>query len=464
MPPFIKKRPFSGWLLKMHPASMIILSFAGLILAGALLLMLPPASRKGALPFIDALFTSASAVCVTGLTVVDTGSAFTLFGQTVILLLIQIGGLGVMTVSVMLFTLMGRIIPFRQRMALQDVFAHTPREDIFQMVHTIFVFTAAVEGLGALVLFIRWRLDMPLGAAVWKSVFHSVSAFCNAGFSLFPDNLMRSSGDWTVNAAVCLLIVLGGIGFPVVHDIHCRIKARRIRRYKLAVQTKIVLTTTGVLILAGAVLFWLLESNNAMAGRSLGDSFLIAVFQSVTCRTAGFNTIDIGSLHDATLVLMIFLMFFGASPGSCGGGVKTTTLALIFAYTVSGIRRQKRVNLFSKSIPQDTIGRSLSLILVSISLIAIVVFVILAGSALQGNIGGVPERRFLGYLFEAVSAFGTVGLSMNVTPTLSAWAKSWIILLMLVGRVGILTFAYIVVGGGRAASGIEYAEENIMIG
>ncbi|RJP96087.1 MAG: ATPase [Desulfobacteraceae bacterium] len=459
----LQNKPLARFL-NMHPASMIAYGFVGVILAGAGILMHPASTRSGHIHFIDALFTSASAVCVTGLTVVDTGGYFTIFGQSVILFLIQIGGLGVMTVSVMLFKLVGKNIPFRHRMALQDVFAHTPREDIFQVVKTIFIFTGAVEALGAIVLFVRWQHQMPMGQALYQAVFHSVSAFCNAGFSLFSDSLMKASGDWTVNGVVCLLIVLGGIGFPVVHDIYYRFETRRIKRSKLAVQTKAVLVTTAVLIVVGAVFFWVLEFGNAMAGRPFSESIVISVFQSVTCRTAGFNTIDIGSLHDATLLLMIFLMFFGASPGSCGGGVKTTTLALIVSFTVSRIRRKKRVNLFKKSIPVETVSRSISLILVCATLIGVVLFMLTAGNALQNDFTGCPERRFLGYLFEAVSAFGTVGLSMGLTSTLSIWGKIWIILLMLVGRVGILTFAYIVVGGGRGACGIEYAEENIMIG
>jgi len=454
--------PFS-WFLNMHPAAMIIFGFVGVILAGAGLLMLPAATRSGHIPAIDALFTAASAVCVTGLTVLDTGGYFTVFGQFIILFLIQIGGLGVMTVSVMLFKLIGKNISFRQRMAIQDVFAHTPREDIFQMMRTIFVFTAAVETIGAACLFVRWQQQMPAGRAMYQAIFHSVSAFCNAGFSLFSDNLMKASGDWTVNITVCLLIILGGIGFPVVHDIYYRVKTRRVKRSKLSVQTKTVLVTTAALIVSGAIFFWLLETGHAMAGRPVSESILVSVFQSVTCRTAGYNTIDIASLHDATLILMIFLMFFGASPGSCGGGVKTTTLALILSFTISRVRRKKRVNLFKKSIPVETVSRSLSLVLVCGALIGVVLFLMLAGDAVQGNVTGGNQGRFLGYLFEAVSAFGTVGLSMGVTPTLSAWGKSWIILLMLVGRVGILTFSYIVVSGS-ASAGIEYAEENVMIG
>jgi trk system potassium uptake protein TrkH len=294
-------------------------------------------------------------------------------------------------------------------------------------------------------------------------MFHSISAFCNAGFSLFPDNLLRYSGNIIVNATICSLIVLGGIGFPVVHNLQVKFRLRKIQRLKLDVQTKTVLITTAILIFSGAVMFWILEHAHILGGKSAAESALEALFQSITCRTAGFNTVDIGALNEATLTVMIILMFFGASPGSCGGGVKTTTVAVIAAFTWSRIRRKRRVNMFKKSIPPDTVNKSISLVLVCIGLIGAILFLILADTSIITGMGTKCENRFLAFLFESVSAFGTVGLSMNLTPLLSTWAKSWICLLMLIGRVGILTFAYIIVGTG-IVSGVEYAEENIMIG
>jgi trk system potassium uptake protein TrkH len=450
-------------LLKMHPAALVILSFLSLIIAGTLLLKLPIAANSGSIPLIDAFFTATSAICVTGLIVVDTGTCFTLFGQIVILFLIQIGGLGVMTVSVMLFKMIGRNIPFRQRMVLQDVFAHTPRGDILQLLKTIFIFTVIIELIGFGGFFIHFLQSFPIGRALYLAVFHSVSAFCNAGFSTFSDSMMSASGDWLLNLNMCLLIILGGIGFPVVYDVYTKIKSRKEARRKLSVQTKVVFTTTLALIFFGAVVFWILEKPHILSGRPFGETILISIFQSVTCRTAGFNTVDISLLSDATLMIMTGLMFFGASPGSCGGGVKTTSLALIVAFTISRIRKQKRLNLFKKSIPVETVSRCVSLILLSLCLIGVVLFFILAGNSLEPSFVPCHATRFFTYLFETVSAFGTVGLSMGVTPSLSAWGKTWIILLMFVGRVGVLTFAYIIVGGA-AERGIEYAEENIMIG
>jgi trk system potassium uptake protein TrkH len=348
-------------------------------------------------------------------------------------------------------------------MALQDVFAHTPRGDIFQLLKTIFIFTAIVELIGIGGFFIYWLQSFPVGRAMYLAVFHSISAFCNAGFSVFPDSMMRSSGDWFLNLNMCLLIILGGIGFPAVYDVYTNWKSRNQERRMLSVQTKVVFVTTIALIFFGAVIFWLLEKPHTLSGRPFLETILISVFQSVTCRTAGFNTVDIALLSDATLMAMTGLMFFGASPGSCGGGVKTTSLALIVAFTISRVKKQKRLNLFKKSIPVETVSRSVSLILVCLSLIGLVLFLILAGNSMQSSFTPALKTRFIAYLFETVSAFGTVGLSMGITPTLSLWGKSWIILLMFIGRVGILTFAYIIIGGGTE-KGREYAEENIMIG
>ncbi len=454
---------FRHQVLKMHPALLILASFLLLIAAGTLLLKLPVSTASGRIPWIDAVFTATSAVCVTGLAVVDTGRYFTVFGQCIILALIQIGGLGLMTISVTLFQWLGRNISIRQRMAMQDLFCHTPRADIFSLVRSIVLMTIGTELAGGILLAFHWSREMPLPQAAYTALFHSVSAFCNAGFGLFPDNMMRYSDDLLVNAVICSLIVVGGIGFPVLYDLQSWIRSHNDRRLRLSVQTRTVLTTTLVLIVSGALMFAMLERPLPGEAQSLWHRILTSVFQSITCRTAGFNTVDIASLADATLAMMIFLMFFGASPGSCGGGVKTTTLALLAAFTVSRMRRQRRVNLFKKSVPEETVARSLSLMLVSIGIICTVLFLILVGNTFGGHPGSDPGRSFLALLFETVSAFGTVGLSMNVTPTLNLWGKAWIIVTMIIGRVGVLTFSYIIVGTG-VMNGIEHSEENMMIG
>jgi trk system potassium uptake protein TrkH len=439
-------------------------SFLLLILAGTVMLRLRISTTIGHITWIDALFTTTSAVCVTGLAVVDTGTYFTTFGQCVILTLIQIGGLGVMTISVALFSWIGRSISIRHRKAMQDLFAHTPRQDIYNLVRSVIIFTLATELTGSALLTIHWSGEMPMPQAIYNGVFHSVSAFCNAGFALFPDSMVQYNGSWILNLTICGLIVIGGIGFPVLYDLHYWFQARRTRPVRLSVQSKTVLLTTLILIVAGALMFAFLENDGTiMAGQSLSQRILIPLFQSITCRTAGFNTVDIGALREVTIVMMIFLMFVGASPGSCGGGVKTTTLALLTLFTISRVRRKKRVNMFKKSIPEATVTRSMSLIILSTTIIGIVTFMLLLSDSYI-MVGGEQTRiNTLQYLFETVSAFGTVGLSMGITPALTPWDKCWIVLIMIIGRVGVLTFSYIVVGSD-ATSGKEYSEESMMIG
>lgn len=451
--------------LQFSPATLVLFSFLVLIVAGTALLKLEIATVAGKISWIDALFTATSAVCVTGLVVVDTGSFFTPFGQLIILLLIQIGGLGVMTISVALFSWFGHSVSLRSRLAMQDIFAHAPRRDIYKLVRSVLFFTLAAELAGAVLLTLHWSREMSWPQALYYGVFHAVSAFCNGGFSLFADGLAQYSGNWLLNLTICLLIVVGGIGFPVLYDLHSRFLARQHRAKRLSVQTKTVLLTTALLIVGGAVMFAFLETPGAvMAARSPGEWLLIPLFQSITCRTAGFNTVDIGALREATIVMMIFLMFVGASPGSCGGGVKTTTLAILAHFTVSRIRHRKRVNFFKKSLPEATVTKAMSLIVLSVAIIALVVFLLLVSDTFIAAGGDNPAARIhaLQYLFETVSAFATVGLSMGITASLSGWDKAWIIAIMIVGRVGVLTFSYIVIGS--SAGGKEYSEENMMIG
>jgi trk system potassium uptake protein len=454
--------PF-GKILDFHPATLVLSSFLLAVAIGTFFLSLPFATQTGSISFMDALFTATSAVCVTGLIVVDTGTYFTPLGQGVILALIQIGGLGVMTVSVMLFRAIGRSISFRQRLVMQDVFSPSPREDILKLVKMILVFTVTVEAAGFLLLLLHWSREYPAGEAIYIALFHSVSAFCNAGFSLFAHSMMDYRDDLLLNLSMCALIILGGIGFPVVYDLYTRAKTRNQRHPKLTLQTRLVLVTTLSLLLLGALLFWVLERPHALSGKPAMETMLVSLFQSTTCRTAGFNTVDISTLTDATLTMMMVLMFFGASPGSCGGGVKTTTLAILAAFTWSRIQRKSHLNLFKKSIPVEAIHRAISLTLLSAVLIGVVLFLLSAGDSVAFFYPALLESRFLSYLFESVSAFGTVGLSMGATAALSPWGKGWIIFLMLVGRVGVLTFAYIIVGGGFER-GVEYSRENVMIG
>ena len=447
---------------RISPASFLLISFMTAMLAGAFLLMLPFSTTSGNIAFIDALFTSTSAVCVTGLALFDTGAYFTLFGQIVILLLIQLGGLGIMTISVVLFQFLGKVVSFRQRMAMQETFAHTPRKDIYRLIKSIFVFTLLVEGTGALLLFFHWKKEFSAIKALYMAVFHSVSAFCNAGFALFNNNLMNYTGSYLLNFTICALIVLGGIGFPVVFEIYNLAVKKRGKRVKISVHTKSVLVTTFILIVSGTLLFLLLEPNNSLKGLSLAENILASLFQSISSRTAGFNSVDLSLLSDSAASLLIFLMFIGASPGSCGGGIKTTTFFVLFSLVKNRIRGNTTVNVFKKTLGKESLSKSVSIFLLSISLVTLVLFLLLMSDHF-GHKEIQNADRFISYLFEVVSAFGTVGLSMGATAAINSLGKFLLIITMLIGRVGVLTFAYVLTAA-EGQKGIEYAEENLMVG
>jgi len=453
----------SSWLHRRlhhaHPTNLLLTSYLATIVVGSLALMLPAATVGNGITPIDALFTATSAVCVTGLIVVDTATCFTGFGQAVILFLIQIGGLGIMTLSVALFQIIGKRVVFQQRMAMQEVFSHAPREDIYILIRSVLVFTLAIEAVGALLLFAHWQSTYPWSEALFKAIFHSVSAFCNAGFSQFSNNLMDERASILVNFTVASLIVLGGIGFPVVYELFRRAVGRQTG--KVSLQTKSVIATSIGLTAAGALVL-LISERSLTSALGSGQGIMAAIFQSVTCRTAGFNTLEIAGLNTATLLFMIFLMLVGASPGSCGGGIKTTTLAVLATFSWSRLMRRKCANLFGKTIPQETVVKSISVLVFSLAAICVAVFLILLldpdhGTRIQGN------RQFLSFLFETVSAFATVGLSMGVTAALTGPGKLVIIVLMIIGRVGVPAFTYII-AGGAATKGVQYAEENMMIG
>lgn len=446
---------------RMKPGYLVILSYLLAAFTGTILLSLPASSTAGRLGAIDALFTSTSAICVTGLIVVDTGAQFTMFGKSVILALIQLGGLGVMTFSVFLFIFIGKGLGIRQRLIITESFTPAPIREIGRLIRSVFLFTFVIEGIGAFSLFLFWSRRMPVGAAAFTSVFHSISAFCNAGFSFFRTSFIEFRGSVLLNITIISLIVIGGIGFPVIYEFMIRIR-RRWRHQRLgplSLHTRIVLWTTAILIVAGALFIFLLEQNRQIAGLPLNEKIFTSLFQSVTARTAGFNTLDISTLSNASLFILIALMFFGASPGSCGGGIKTTSLAVLAAMFKNRIWGPRAVSIFNRSLTMDTISRTLSIFILAVITISagLVLLLVLQMGAGQGR------GAFLAYMFEAVSAFGTVGLSMGVTPTLSIPGKVVLICLMLIGRVGLLTIAYVVTA--RAPKAVfRYAEERVMIG
>ena len=443
----------------LSPTRIFALSFAAAILAGGILLWFPLAATKDHLRFVDALFTSTSAVCVTGLVVIDVGKDLTTLGQVITIFLFQIGGLGIITFSTVFFVLMGRGISFKGREIVQSTFLHTPRRDFIAIAKMVLWFTFAIESIGTVLLFIRFSMDFPPGTALYHALYNAISAFNNCGYSLFSDNLMGYRGDIIVNLTIMGLIVHGGLGFIVQYEVFSWLKGIQKR---LSVHAKIVLITTTILILSGAFLFYLFERNHIIKDAPVLTKILASFFQSVTPRTAGFNTVDIGALTNATLLLMLVLMFIGASPGSTGGGVKTTSAALLVMLMWNRLKGNLDLNIFNRTVPREIVSRSISIIFASAFSIAIITSVLLIAG--EGRLPPMESRHFfVEYLFDTVSAFGTVGLSMGITPKLNDLQKYALILMMFAGRVGPLTLAFSL---SRSTGGksVTYAEEGVMVG
>jgi trk system potassium uptake protein TrkH len=445
----------------LSPERTLILSFLIIILIGTFLLSLPYAARRQSTSLIDALFTATSAVCVTGLIVVDTGSFYSQFGQMVILILIQVGGLGIMTFSVFFYLLLGRSIGFRDRRIIQDTFSQFPIKNISVLLKSVFLYTMVIELFGTLFLLVGWSGHFPPMTALYFSLFHAISAFCNAGFCLFPDSLVGFQSNILVNLSITSLIILGGIGFIVLREM-VESGLRRNPFLRISLHSRVVLTTTALLIILGTLFVFLIERDNSLLKFTLGEQILISYFQSVTSRTAGFNTIPMVDLSNATCFILIILMFIGASPGSCGGGIKTTNLATLFSLAINRYKGRDRANLFKRTIPHETVARSISIILASG--LAVVIITILLLITQLGDISHTESRGFfLEYLFETVSAFGTVGLSMGVTSRLDLGGKLIVTAMMLLGRLGPLTLAFAMARRTRRAE-FQYAEENIIVG
>lgn len=444
-------------LLELKPAQLMLAGFLGAIGTGTVLLMLPAATTAGErLPLIDAVFTATSAVCVTGLIVQDTATYFSTFGQVVIAGLIQLGGLGIMTFSVAFTAILGKRMDISQRAALQDALDHDSLAGIRRLIRFIVLMTFSIEAIGAAVLFFSWRSHYAsFSSAVYHSALHAVSAFCNAGFSTFSDSLVGFRDNAGVNAVICGLIIVGGLGFTVNQSLirTARNRFRGIANNRSRVQTAVVLRTTLFLILAGAAAVYVSERTGLLRDLTPGDVALASVFQSVTARTAGFNTLDIGSLSAATLFVTIVLMFIGASPGSTGGGIKTTTVACLLAAIAASLRNRPHVEMHRRTIPTETVYKALTLLCLSLAVVVAFTFALLL----------TEEAPFLDVLFETVSAFGTVGLSMGLTSDLSDSGRVLISVLMFIGRLGPMTIVYAMVPS-RARVRYKYAEERIMIG
>lgn len=448
------------------PARTLTISFAGLILVGAFVLMLPAALVEGrpAMEFVDALFMSTSAVCVTGLATRDLGSEFTFFGQMTILVLLQVGGIGILTLSNAILFARSARVGFGTRALIEESHGILPNIAPASLLRQIALYTFAIEAVGVAILTIHFRFtyDQPLPEALWSGVFHAVSAFCNAGFSLHSDSLMRYQGDWVVNLTIITLIVLGGIGFVVFADLTNYVNRRNATpRPRLSFHSTVVMTTSLLLIALGTVVIGLLEIGGPAMPGNAGDHFLQAMFLSVTARTAGYNTCDMSLLSNATLFIVILLMFVGASPGSTGGGVKTTTLAVLHALIMSRSRNRPKVELFSRTIGHDAQAKALATVagFFLVSLAAVIAIEVIE----VPPVGIARDGAFLAHAFEVVSALCTVGLSMGITPSLEAGSKLVLIFCMFVGRVGPLLVAASFIGNVKRLD-YSYPEEPLIIG
>ena len=447
----IPQMPRSGsvWL---NSYQTIVIAFASLTLIGTLLLMLPIASIDGSsLSFIDALFTATSAVCVTGLIVVDTGQYFSVFGQLVIIMLIQVGGLGVMTITTVMAMVLGRRIQLKSRLLAQESLNTLTFGGIVRLIKTLVKTTLFIEFIGGLILSTRLYSDYGV-YGFYMAFWHSVSAFCNAGFDIFGGtNIFHYNNDIVFCLTIALLIICGGIGYMVMAEVSS------VHRWSsFSLHTKVVLTTTVILLIVGTVVLFLLEhDNNATIGswdflhQSVGAFFL-----STTSRTAGYTLMDTGALHASSLFFIVLLMFLGASPGSTAGGIKTTTIAIIFATVSSLIRGKDSVTLFERRIEYSLIIKALSIFCIAASFVA-------AGTMILCLTEGFP---FLNILFEVTSAFATVGLSTGITGDLSTFGKAVLVFMMFIGRVGVLTFLMAVAMRSRKKSRIGYPSERIGVG
>lgn len=443
---------------RIPPEMAIVISFAGLIAVGTLLLSLPVSWAEGrSIGFVDSLFTATSAVCVTGLITLDTARAWSPFGQGVILALLQIGGLGILTFSTFFLVLIGRPLPLAQKGVITRTHGKLTHVAVRALLVRIVSYALAIEAVGAVLLTIAFAQDSGWRSGAWQGVFHAISAFCNAGFSVFSNSLENYAGSWVVNLTVLGLISVGGIGFLVLTDVEETIRRGR----RLSLHSKVVLTATGVLIAAGTIGFYAFESHNVLEGRPASEQFLVSLFQAITPRTAGFNTVSYGALTNAALMMTLILMFIGGSPGSAAGGVKTSTATILLGILISRARGMRHATLFRRTVPETMVGEAMAIVLLAVVVIMSATF-LLQWTELHELAHPGVRGEFLTLNFEAVSAFSTVGLSMGETTGLMSSSKLIVIALMFIGRLGPLTVALSLSRKRRVK--YQYAEEPVMVG
>ena len=440
---------------KFNPSQVLALSFLGAIFIGTLFLLLPWSTVQGGISFIDALFTATSAVCVTGLIVQDTPTFFSPMGQVIIMILFQLGGLGIMTFSTLILLVSGRNISITDRLIIQEGFHYGFLRDLKTLIKKIFIFTLVIEGIAWGLLFLRWQREFLWPKALFISLFHAISAFCNAGFSLFSTSLVSYRSDFLVNLTMITTIILGGLGFLVLQEGTQFFQSIvRKRRFILSLHTRLVVAMTTGLILLPWFLFLGSEWNKSLANFAWPEKLLASLFQVVTARTAGFNTLDLTSLAPGSVFLLILLMFVGASPGSTGGGVKTTTIGVIFSFVRSKLLARDSVSLFQRTLPLEVVTKAFTLVTLALSFISLASFLLFLTQ---------PQLNMAQAFFEVFSAFGTVGLSLGITSQLTPVGKLIIIITMYCGRIGLLTLLY-AVSREKSFGKYSFVEESVMIG
>ncbi len=442
--------------LKLAPAQVVLISFGGWILLGSLILMLPVSAVPGKMiSFVDAFFMSTSSTCVTGLATLSLPDDFSMFGQMVLLLLLQVGGLGIMTLSSSMAIIMGKNLQMREQVIMQDVLDTSGSQELLNLIVDIIRYTFIVEFIGAMILTVGFYQEgFEIGQALYFGFFHSISAFCNAGLALFNNNLEDFKFQPLIHLTVAGLIILGGLGFSVMKDLTSTFRARRPFK-SLSVHTKIVLSVNGFLLAFGTIYLFFGEFLHAFQDLSMWERLQVSFFQSVTPRTAGFNTINLNSLHPHSIYMIVLMMFIGASPGSTGGGVKTTTFAILLQSVTATLKGKSQVEFFERKIPPATVVKAIAIFIISL---------IITSSGILVMMRIEPDKSFLSIFFEVVSAFGTVGLSLGITPFLSVLGKLTIIIMMFIGRVGPLTLVLAI--GSRAVMPrkVEYPEGKVLIG
>ncbi len=455
---------FTGTISK-YPARSALAAYALLIIVGTSLLMLPicQGDQQDSLTFLDAAFTSTSAVCVTGLIVRSTEHDLSPTGQLVVLTLVQIGGIGIITLTTLVTLQLGRIAGIREQLAVSEALGSRPGENLRWVIRRVLVTVGLFEGVGFLILWGRNLQDMSAGEAAWQALFHSVSAFCNAGFSLHDDSLMQYQGDLMVNLTVCGLIIFGGLGFPVLFDVWKTWRKGPSPFWShLALHSKLVLIGTALLLSIGTLAFLVLEHRNALTDMHPGRQLMVSFFHATSCRTAGFNTVDIGALTNATLFVSMLLMMIGASPCSTGGGFKVSTMMVLCLTARSKLRGDRQTHFSSRSISEEIIDRSIAAVLL-FALIGVIGLTVLL-SIEQSQASHLDTKgSFLETFFEVVSALGTVGLSTGITATLSVQSKLMLILMMFVGRLGPISI-FVAVSSTQRNAPIEFPAEDVLIG